>query len=111
MSLNSIPVGAVPPRHRQVVAGLGGEPGTAGAAGRVRVVVDLAALDDRRPLVQQAGQRADQPRLALAALTQQDHVVPGDDRALEVRQHGLAESDDARERGLTGAQVLEQVMP
>ena len=47
--------------------------------GVVRMVVDLAAGDDRRPLVQQADQRADQPGLALAALAEQDDVVAGED--------------------------------
>jgi hypothetical protein len=37
--------------------------------------------------------------------------VPGDYRALKVRQYRLAESDYAGERVLAGAQALEQVVP
>ena len=44
--------------------------------------------------------RADQPGLALAALAEQDDVVPGEQRPLEVGQHGLVEPDDAGEARL-----------
>ena len=59
--------------------------------------MQLGAGDDRRPLVEQADDRADQPGLALAALAEQDDVVPGEQGALEVGQHGLVEADDAGE--------------
>ena len=75
------------------------------------MIVDLAALDDGRPLIQQAGQRPDQPRLALSALAQKDDIVPGDDGALQMGQHRLAETYDAGERVLSGAKALEQVAP
>jgi hypothetical protein len=75
------------------------------------MVVDLAAFDRWRPLVQQPGQGPDQPCLTLAALAQEDDVVPGDDGALQVGKHRLAESDDAREGILSGPQPLEQVVP
>ena len=52
----------------------------------VRVVVDLAAGDDRHPLVEQAGERADHAGLGLAALAEEDHVVAGEQRVLELRQ-------------------------
>jgi hypothetical protein len=97
--------------HRQPVAELGGKPPAARAGRRHRVIVDLAAGDRRRPLVQQAGEGADQTRLALAALAEQDHVVPGDQGALQVRQHGLAEADDAGEWILAGPHRGDQVLP
>ena len=40
-----------------------------------RIVVDLAAGDDRDLLVEQVHQRADDPRLRLAALAQEDDVL------------------------------------
>ena len=80
-------------------------------AGAVGVVVDLAARDDRRPLVEQAGQGADQPGLTLAALAEQDDVVPGDQGPLEVGQDGLAEPDDAGKRVLARPHHGEQVVP
>ena len=67
-------------------------------------------VDDRRPLVEQAGEGADQPGLALAALAEQDEVVAGEQRALEVGQDGVVEADDAGETGLAGAQPGEQVV-
>ena len=75
------------------------------------MVVDLAAGDRRGPLVEQAGERADQARLALAALPEQDHVVPGDDGPLQVGQDRLAEADDPGEGILAGAHPGEQVPP
>ena len=87
-----------------------GEAAAAGADRRVGVVVDLAAGDHRGPLVEQAADRADQPGLALAALAQQDDVVPGEQGALHVRQHGLVEADDAGEPILPGAHPRQQVL-
>ena len=109
--LLAVPVVAVPPADRQVVAHLRGEP-TAPRAGRlVGMVVDLAARDGRRPLVEQPGQGADQPGLTLAALAEQDDVVPGDQGTLEVGQDGLAEPDDAGEGILARPHHGEQVVP
>jgi len=98
------------PCHRQVVAELGGQPPAAGARRAVRVVVDLASGDGRRPLVEQPYQGPDQPRLSLAAFAEQDDVVPGHERPLDVRQHGLVESDDARKPVLPGPHSREQVL-
>src|SRR5690606_19833707 len=96
---------------RQVVAELGGEPPAPDADRRVRVVVDLAALDHRGPLVEQAGDRADEPGLALTALPEEHHVVAGDQGALQERQHRVVEADDAGEAGLAAPEPLEEVLP
>ena len=55
------------------------------------VLTQLGALDHRRPLVEQADERAQDPGLALAALAQQDDVVAGDDRPLHLRDHRIGE--------------------
>ena len=94
----------------QAVAELGVQPAAARADRHLGVVVDLAAVDDRRPLVEQGHQGADQPGLALAALAEQHDVVAGEQRALQGRQDGLVEPDDALEPGLAGPQQLEQVL-
>ena len=73
-----------------VVAELGVQPPAARAHRRLRVVVDLAAVDDGRPLVEQRHQGADQPGLALAALAEQHHVV--------ARRAGRAPAPAARSR-------------
>ena len=70
--------------------------------GRVRVVVDLAAGDDRHPLVEQAGERADHAGLRLAALAQEDHVVAGEQRVLELRQDGVLVAEDPVDERLAG---------
>ena len=108
--LLAVPLVAVQPVDRQVVAELLGEPAAAGADRRVGVVVDLAAVDDRRPLVEQAADRADQPGLALAALAEQHEVVAGEQRALDVGQHRLVEADDAGKPRLARPQPGEQVV-
>ena len=75
------------------------------------MVVDLAALDGRGPLIEQPGQGPDQPGLTLAAFAEQDDVVPGDQGPLEVGQDGLVEPDDAGEGILSGPHHGEQVLP
>src|ERR1700722_15178609 len=69
--LLAVPVLPAPPAHRQLVAQLSGEAPAPGADRRIRVIVDLAPGDDRRPLIEEAGQRPDQPGLALAALAEE----------------------------------------
>jgi hypothetical protein len=68
----------------------------------VRVVVDLAAGDNRRPLVEQPDQGADQAGLTLASFPEHDDVVAGDQGPLEMRQYGLPEPDDAGKRIVPG---------
>ncbi len=107
----AVPVVPVSPGDRQVIAKLGGQPAAPRAGRLVRMVVDLAARDGRRPLVEQPGQGADQPGLTLAALAEQDDVVPGDQGTLEVGQDGLAEPDDAGKGIPTRPHHGEQVVP
>src|ERR1017187_3272790 len=101
----------VPPATRRLVAELPRQPAAPAADRGDRMVVDLAAGDHRRPLVEQAGQGADQPGLALAALAEQDNVVTGDQRPLQVREYGIAESEDAGKRIAAGPQPGQQVLP
>ena len=90
--LLGVPLVAVPPRDRQVVAELGGA-ALRGVGDRlVGVLAELGAGDHRRPLVEQADQGAQQPGLALAALAEQHDVVAGDQRPLELRDHGVLEA-------------------
>src|SRR5205823_9810076 len=53
----------------------------------------------------------DQPGLTLAALAEQDDVMPGDQGALEMGQDALAEPDDAGEGVLARPHHGEQVVP
>ena len=97
--LLAVALALVPPRDGEFVAQLRREAAAAGADRRVRVVVDLAAGDDGRPLVEQPAEGADQPRLPLAALPEQDDVVPGEQGALDV---GAAQSGRSRRCQGTG---------
>jgi hypothetical protein len=74
------------------------------------VVVDLTALDHRRPLVEQAAEGADQAGLALAAFAEEYEVVPGEQGALQVGHHRVVEPDDAREPGLAGPETGKEVV-
>ena len=55
------------------------------------MLAELGAGDHRGPLVQQPDQGAQQPGLALPALSEQYDVVAGDQRPLELRDHGVLE--------------------
>ncbi len=89
------PFEAVLPGHRGVVTELGDQQPAPGAHRGERVIIDLAAGDHRRPLVQQAHQGADQAGLALPAFPEEDDVVPGEQSAFDLGEHGVVEADDA----------------
>ena len=86
---------AVDPLDRRLVAALGHEQPRVLRDRVVRVVVDLAAGDDRHPLVEQLGEPADHAGLGLPALAEEDHVVAGDQRVLELREDGVLVADHA----------------
>lgn len=75
------------------------------------MVVDLAPGDHRRPLVEQARQRPDQPGLTLAAFAEQDNVVTGDQRPLQVRPDRQVEAEYPRKRIFARTQPRDQVAP
>jgi len=83
--LLEVALAAVLPGDRQVVAGIRGPADRLGRDRRVRVLAQLRARDDGRPLVQQTDQTAQQTGLALAAFAEQHDVVTGDQRALQLR--------------------------
>ena len=67
------------PVDREVVALLGVLRSAIEANGGEGVVVDLAAAHDRRLLVEERHQASDDAGLGLAALAQEDDVLPGED--------------------------------
>ena len=103
------PVAAVQPADGRGVAVLGDLAVRPDRDRVQRVLVELAADQHRRPLVEQADEGADQAGLALTALAQQDEVVAGDDRPLDLGQHGVLEADHAGQAGLAAAEAGEQV--
>ena len=102
---------AVHPLDRCLVAALGDEHAGVVRDGRVRVVVDLAARDDRHPLVEQVDDRTDHAGLRLAALAEEDDVVRGEQRVLELRQHGVLVADDAVDDGFACRDAGDRVLP
>ncbi len=99
------------PCDRRVIA-LGRDPRDAPRADRgQRIVVDLAAGHDRDRLVEQRRERAQQARLRLAAQPEQNEVVARQQRVDELRNHRVVVADDAREEGLAGAELGDEVLP
>ena len=99
----------VHPLDRRLVAAFGDEHARVRRDRVERVVVDLAAGDDREPLVEQIHQPAHDARLRLSAFTEQDDVVAGEQRIRHLRHHGVLETDDALDQRLTREQLANRV--
>ncbi len=98
--LLAVPVVPVHPVQRRVVALLGHEVACVPGHRVVRVVVDLRAGDHRHPLVQQVRQAADEARLGLPPLAEEDHVVAGQQGVLQLRQDRVLVAQHRREQRL-----------
>ena len=101
---------AVHPVDRRVVTEFGDEVAGMLRDRRVRVVVDLAAGDDRHPLVEQTRERADHARLRLPSLAEEDHVVARQQRVLQLRHHRVLVARHAREQRLARSNLLDGVL-
>ncbi len=99
--LLAVAVVAVHPFDRRGIAHLVDEVATMLAGRCVGIVVDLTAGDDRHPLVEQARERADDASLGLAALAEEDHVVTGEQRVLELWHDGAVVAEHTAEQGVT----------
>jgi hypothetical protein len=82
-----------------------------GRDGRERVLRDLGAGEDRRPLVQQADEAAHQAGFRLAALAEQDDVLVAENGVGELRDHRVVVTGDAGKQRLAGAQPGDEVAP
>ena len=91
-----------PPRRRSCAARL--------ADRRERVVVDLAAGERRQLLVEQLDQQPRDPRLGLAALAEEDDVLAGEDRVLDLRDDRLVVADDAGQERLAAREARDEVV-
>ncbi len=96
--LLDVPLGAMAPRDRQFVAQVGRATQRCRRDRVERMLAQFGSGDDRRPLVEQTGKAAQQPRLALPALAQQHDVVSGEQGAFQLRDHRRVESVDAGPR-------------
>ena len=99
------------PFDRRVVAVLADEIARVLRHRLVGVVVDLRTRDHRQPLVEQRDERADHAGLRLAALAEEDDVVAGEQRILELRQHGVLVAEHAGEQRLAVLDLRDGVAP
>jgi hypothetical protein len=95
-------------RHRVALAGLTGAAG--GAQRREGIVMNLAVRDDGDFLVEEARQRSKQPGLGLAAQSEEDEIVPGQDRVHHVRDNRLVVANDPGEQRRARAKARNQVL-
>src|ERR1035438_7542569 len=86
---------AVEPRDGHVVRLIGHQIAAAAANGSVRVVVNFAAGQVRRPFVEQGGELADEAGFGLAAQSQENEVVARQDGVDHLGHDGILVSDDA----------------
>ncbi len=100
---------AVHPLDRQIVAEFPHALPRGGQDRLERALVEVAAGDRRRVLVQEAGQGAQDARFRLTAQAEQDEVVSREDRVDDPRQDRLVVADDAGKQRLVRAQEGEQV--
>ena len=75
-----------------------------------RIVIDLASFNDRDFFVQQAFEVADQARLGLSPLAQENHVVTRQDRVFELRDDGVVVSDDILKHRAAGFHLLDEIL-
>ena len=101
---------AVEPGDGRFVARFRNQVAAAPADRTVRVVVNLAALDVGRDLVEQRGQHADEARLGLPAQSQQNEIVARKNGVDHLRHHGILESQNAREKILAALQFADQII-
>ena len=93
-----------------VVAGFGNPAAAALADGIEGVAVNLAVGNPGDGFVQQVNQAADEARLGLPPLAQEDDVLPGKDGVFELRDDGVLEADDAGEGDFFGPNFRNQVV-
>src|SRR5712692_1987218 len=73
---------------------------------RVRIVVDLAAFDRRRPLIKQPDQLAQYSALCLSAQSEKYEVVPREQGVDDLRHYRIVVADDARKYRLTPIELV-----
>ena len=78
----------------------------AGMADRLEgIVIDLAAREEGDLFVEQADERPQNATLGLAAQTEQNEIMPGEDSIADLRHHAVVVTDDPRENGIIAVLV------
>ncbi len=73
--------------------------------------MDLRAGDDRHGVVEQVDQLAEHPGLGLAPQAQEQHVVLGEDRVLDLGDDRLFVAQDIGKQRLARLELGDQVAP
>src|ERR1019366_8028536 len=94
----------------RVVRIVGQQFAAAAANRRVRIVMDLAAVQVRHMRIKQAGKRAQDAALRLAAQSEKNKIMAGQYRVHDLRYHRIVVADDAGEDGPAAAQARHQVV-
>ena len=80
------------------------------ADGLIRIVVDLAPLDDRDILVEETGKVSNDARFCLASEPQEHDIVLGKNRVHNGGYDSLLEADDRWKKRFIPAELLDQVV-
>ena len=99
----------IEPRDRRVVAGFLHKVLPVLGDRRERIVVYLAAGDDRKRWIEQRGERAENSRFRLSAEPQQDEVVPAEKSVDDLRHDRLFIADYAVEDRLPARQASQKI--
>ena len=97
------------PRQRRRIAALAEQLARVLGDRRERVVIDLAAGDDRDALVEQTGELAKDAALGLAPEAEQDEMMPRQQCVHDLRKDRVFIADDAGKQRFRRAEPLEQV--
>src|ERR1035437_4366193 len=101
---------AVEPGDGRIARFRGHQIAAAAADGRVRVIVNFAAGEVRSPLVEQAGELAEETGFGLPAQSEEDEVVARQDGVDHLRHHGILVSDDAGKERFAALNSGDQVL-
>ena len=77
--------------------------------GRVGMVVDFRAGDDRQGVVEQVDQSAEHPRFGLAAKSEKKNVVSREDGVDDLRDDGFVIAEDIRKQRIAAPEFGDQV--
>jgi hypothetical protein len=100
---------AADPRDGRVIAVLLDQQAAMLGNGAKRVVVDLAAGQDRDFVVEQVHELANDAALGLAAQPEEDEVLPREQRVHDARHHGILVADDPGEERVARREAAQQV--
>ena len=77
----------------------------------MRIIVDLATLDDGNALVEQAHESTDDTRFPLSPFTKKDHMMTGQNGIFDFRYNRFIIADDSWQDALAGLQAMDEVFP